>query len=137
MPQSSTLSVGMDVHKGSIAVAYVAKDHDAEVLSLGSIGTRHGDCDTLPRSAKLVWASRPSLMAPHEIWEVMTYSMPSPSASRMIARASTTRLMCRPLVFRLSNPSTSPTTPQESRTSSTSRAAGESRPARWSGPQVQ
>ena len=45
MHQSSTLYIGLDVHKDSIAVAYVAKDHDAEVVSLGTIGTRHGDLD--------------------------------------------------------------------------------------------
>ena len=39
----------MDVHKESIAVAYVAKDHDAEVLSLGTFGTRQCDIDTLLR----------------------------------------------------------------------------------------
>jgi transposase len=40
----------MDVHKESIAVAYVAKNHDAEVLYLGSIGTRHGDINHLIRT---------------------------------------------------------------------------------------
>ena len=49
MHQTSTLYVGMDVHKESIAVAYVAKDHDAEVVSLGAIGTRQCDLDTLIR----------------------------------------------------------------------------------------
>jgi transposase len=49
MPQSSTLYVGLDVHKESIAVAYVAKDDDAEVTYLGSIGTRQCDIDTLIR----------------------------------------------------------------------------------------
>jgi len=39
----------MDVHKESIAVAYVAKDHDAEVISLGTFGTRQCDIDTLIR----------------------------------------------------------------------------------------
>jgi len=39
----------MDVHKESIAVAYVAKDHDAEVISLGTVGTRQCDIDTLMR----------------------------------------------------------------------------------------
>jgi hypothetical protein len=43
MPQSSTLYVGLDVHKESIAVAYAAKDHDVEVVSLGNIGTRQRD----------------------------------------------------------------------------------------------
>jgi hypothetical protein len=50
MHQSSTLYVGMDVHKESIAVAYVAKDHDAEVVSLGTFGTRQCDIDKLFRS---------------------------------------------------------------------------------------
>jgi transposase len=49
MPQSSTLDVGLDVHKESIAVAYVAKDHDAEVIYLGSIGTRQADIDQVVR----------------------------------------------------------------------------------------
>ena len=39
MSQSRTLYVGMDVHKESIAVAYVAPAHGAEVVSLGTIGT--------------------------------------------------------------------------------------------------
>ena len=45
MPQSSMLYVGLDVHKQSIAVAYVAKDYDPEVISLGTIGTRQTDID--------------------------------------------------------------------------------------------
>lgn len=49
MPQSSTLYVGMDVHKDSIAVAYVANDHHAEVVSLGNIGTRQCDIDHVIR----------------------------------------------------------------------------------------
>ena len=49
MSQSSTLYVGMDVHKESIAVAYVAQAHGAEVVSLGTIGTRQCDSDTLLR----------------------------------------------------------------------------------------
>src|SRR5215472_12621822 len=49
MHQSSTLYVGMDVHKDSIAVAYVAKDHDAEVISLGTFGTRQCAIDKLIR----------------------------------------------------------------------------------------
>jgi len=50
MNQSSTLYIGMDVHKDTIAVAYVAKDHDAEVVYLGTIGTRHCDIDKLIRN---------------------------------------------------------------------------------------
>jgi len=49
MPQSSTLYIGMDVHKESIAVAYVAQDHGAEVTSLGPLGTRQADLDHLVR----------------------------------------------------------------------------------------
>jgi hypothetical protein len=50
MNQSSTLYIGMDVHKESIAVAYVSKDHDAEVVYLGTIGTRPCDLDQLVRT---------------------------------------------------------------------------------------
>jgi transposase len=39
----------LDVHKESIAVAYVAKGYDAEVSYLGSIGTRQCDIDQLIR----------------------------------------------------------------------------------------
>jgi transposase len=49
MSQSSTLFIGMDVHKDSIAVAYVAQDHGAEVAYLGTIGTRQCDIDQLLR----------------------------------------------------------------------------------------
>jgi hypothetical protein len=46
MKQSSTLSVGLDVHKDAIAVASVAKAHHAAVVSLGNLGPRHCDIDT-------------------------------------------------------------------------------------------
>jgi transposase len=49
MPQSSTLSVGLDVHKDFIAGAYVAQDRHAEVIYLGTIGTRPCDVDQLVR----------------------------------------------------------------------------------------
>ena len=49
MSPSSTRFVGMDVHKDSIAVAYVAQDHGAEVIYLGTIGTRQCDIDQLSR----------------------------------------------------------------------------------------
>ena len=32
MPHSRTRYVGLDVHKDSIAGAYVARDHDAEII---------------------------------------------------------------------------------------------------------
>src|SRR5262245_1008630 len=49
MQQSRTLYVGLDVHKDAIAVACVAQDHGAEVVSLGNIGTRQCDIDKLIR----------------------------------------------------------------------------------------
>jgi hypothetical protein len=49
MRQSSTLYIGLDVHKDSMAVAYVAQEHGAEVIYLGAIGTRQCDIDQLIR----------------------------------------------------------------------------------------
>jgi hypothetical protein len=49
MPQSRTLSVGMDVHKDPIVVAYIAQEHGAAVVSLGPIGTRQCAIDKLIR----------------------------------------------------------------------------------------
>jgi transposase len=45
MRHSSTLYIGLDVHQESMAVAYVANEHDAEVIDLGTIGTRQVDID--------------------------------------------------------------------------------------------
>src|SRR5215831_12415554 len=49
MAQSRTLFIGMAVHKDTLAVAYVAQDHGAEVTYLGTIGTRPCDSDQLVR----------------------------------------------------------------------------------------
>jgi transposase len=49
MTPSSLLEVGLEVHQECIAVAYVAHDHGAAVGSLGTIGTRQWDHDTLIR----------------------------------------------------------------------------------------
>jgi len=49
MAQGSTLFVGMDVHKETIAVAYAAEDREAEVVAFGTIGTRQCDIDKLIR----------------------------------------------------------------------------------------
>ena len=49
MTQSTTLYVGLDVHKDSIAVAYLTQEHGAEVTYLGTIGTRRGDSTQLIR----------------------------------------------------------------------------------------
>jgi hypothetical protein len=49
MHPSSTLSVGLEVHPESMAVAYVAPAPHAAVVALGNIGTRQGDIDNLIR----------------------------------------------------------------------------------------
>jgi transposase len=49
MSQSSTLYIGLDVHKDSLAVASIAQEHGAEVIYLGAIGTRQCDIDQLLR----------------------------------------------------------------------------------------
>jgi transposase len=49
MTQSSTLYVGMDVHKESIAVASGAQEEGADVISLGTVGPRQCDIDKLIR----------------------------------------------------------------------------------------
>ena len=61
MKQSSTTPyIGLDVHKESISVAYAPDARDAEIISLGTIGTRQCDIDKLIRklaskSAQLVF----------------------------------------------------------------------------------
>jgi transposase len=47
VPRSS--HVGLDVHKDTIAVAYAPEEREAEVVSLGKIGTRQCDVDKLIR----------------------------------------------------------------------------------------
>jgi hypothetical protein len=47
--KTTTLYVGLDVHKDAIAVAYAPEDRGAEVVSLGAIGTRQCDIDALIR----------------------------------------------------------------------------------------
>jgi transposase len=49
MAQASTLFIGLDVHKETLAVAYVAEEREAEVVALGTIGTRQCDIDKLIR----------------------------------------------------------------------------------------
>jgi transposase len=58
MTPSSTLSVGLEVHKDSIAVADLAQDPGAEVISLGTIGTRPCDLDQLIRHLQAKRAHR-------------------------------------------------------------------------------
>jgi transposase len=49
MAQGSTLFIGLDVHKETIAVAYGSEEREAEVVFLGTIGTRQGDIDKVIR----------------------------------------------------------------------------------------
>ena len=51
MKESSktTIYVGLDVHKESLAVAYAPEDRAAEIVSLGTIGPRQCDIDKLIR----------------------------------------------------------------------------------------
>ena len=49
MAHTSTLFVGLDVHTETIAVASVGEEREAEVVFLGTIGTRQCDIDRLIR----------------------------------------------------------------------------------------
>jgi hypothetical protein len=49
MPQSRTRFIGMDVHKDTIAGAYVAHEHGAEGTCRGPIGPRQGAIEQLRR----------------------------------------------------------------------------------------
>jgi transposase len=98
MPHSPTLYVGMAVHKESIAVAYVAQDHGADVVFLGSIGTRQCDIDKLLRklqstSNHLVfvyeagpcgyWLSRYLTKKGHICWVVAPSLVPKRAGDRV------------------------------------------------------
>src|SRR4029450_11803120 len=49
MAQGSTFFVGWDVHKETIAVASIGEEREAEVVSVGTIGSRQCDSDKLIR----------------------------------------------------------------------------------------
>jgi len=98
MPQSRTLSIGMDVHKDSMAVASVGQEHHAEVTSLGAIGTRQGDIDQLIRnmpsqSQQLVlvyeagpcgyWLYRSLTQKGHVCWGVAPWLIPQKAGDRV------------------------------------------------------
>ena len=98
MPQSRTLYVGLDVHKESIAVAYVAQEHGAEVISLGTVGTRQCDIDKLLRhlqskSPQLVfvyeagpcgyWLSRSLMKKGYVCWVVAPSLIPKKPGDRV------------------------------------------------------
>ena len=49
MAEPTTLFVGLDVHKESIAVAHASADHASEVVDVGQVGTREADLEKLLR----------------------------------------------------------------------------------------
>jgi transposase len=98
MHQSRPLYVGLDVHKESIAVAYVAKAHGAEVVSLGTLGTRQCDIDQRLRrlqskSSQLVfvyeagpwgyWLYRDLTTKGHGCWVVAPSLIPKKAGDRV------------------------------------------------------
>jgi transposase len=98
MSQSRTLCIGMDVHKETIAVAYSAQDHGAEVTSLGTIGTRQCDIDQrirkMPSKAKHVifiyeagpcgyWLSRYLTKKGYACWVVAPSLIPKKAGDRV------------------------------------------------------
>jgi transposase len=98
MSPSSTLFIGMDVHKDTIAVAYVAQEHGTEVTSLGPIGTRQCDIDQLirqmPSKAKHLifvyeagpcgsWLYRYLRKQDYDCWVVAPSRMPKQAGDRV------------------------------------------------------
>jgi transposase len=98
MAQSRTLFIGMDGHKDSIAAAYVSQDHGAEVLDLGSIGTRHADIDKLIRTRQSTakplifvdeagpcgsWLSRELTKKGYDCWVVAPSLLPKKPGDRI------------------------------------------------------
>src|SRR5215831_1980418 len=88
----------MDVHQESIAVAYVAQEPHAEVISLGALGTRQCDIDQLLRkmpskSQHLVfvyeaepcgyWLSRYLTQKGHVCWVVAPSLIPKKPGDRV------------------------------------------------------
>ena len=49
MAEPTTLFVGLDVHKDSIAVAHASPDRSADVVYVGQVGTREADIEKLLR----------------------------------------------------------------------------------------
>jgi transposase len=98
MSQSRTLYVGMDVHQDSIAVAYVAPDHGADVIYYGTIGTRHRDIDQLTRKLQAKakhrvfgyetgpgggWLSRYLSQKGYDCWVVALSLIPNKAGDRV------------------------------------------------------
>ena len=98
MSQSRTLFIGMDVHTETIAVAYVAQEHGAEVTSLGTMGTRQCDIDQrvrkMPSKAQHLifvyeagpcgsWLSRSLTKKGDDCWVVAPSLIPTKAGDRV------------------------------------------------------
>jgi transposase len=88
----------LDVHKESIAVAYVGQAHDAEVIDRGTIGTRHVDMAQLVRTLHATathlvvvyaagpwgsWLDRDLTNQGHGCWVVAPSRMPQKAGDRV------------------------------------------------------
>jgi hypothetical protein len=98
MTPSRTLDVGLDVHTESSAVADVAQEYPAEVVSIGTVGTRQCDLDPRRRtlqsqSPSLVgvsaagpcgsWRSRALTTTGHGGWGVAPALLPQQAGDRV------------------------------------------------------
>ena len=112
MTQSRLLYGGLDGHQESIAVASVGQDHGAQVVSLGTLGTRPCDRDNLMRhlhskATPLVcvyeagpcgdWRYRSLTKRGHDCW----VGAPSVMPKKAGARVKTDRRDARPLARRM------------------------------------
>jgi len=98
MSQYSTLLIGRDVHKETMAVAYVAPEPGAEVTSLGTIGTRQcaSDQRVRKRPSKAThllfvsdagpcgsWLSRDRTTKGYDCWVVAPALRPNKAGDRV------------------------------------------------------
>jgi transposase len=98
MAQGSTLFIGLDVHKETIAVAYGAEERAAEVVFLGTLGTRQCDLDQLSRKRQAkgkklhlvyeagpcgYWLSRDLTKKGLECWVVAPSQIPKKAGDRV------------------------------------------------------
>ena len=110
MTHSSTLFVGLDVHKDTIAVAYVAEEREAEVVFLGTSGTRQCDIDTLIRKLQAkgkelhlvyeagpcgYWLSRSLTQKGLKCWVVAPSSIPQKAGDRVKTARRDARQLAR------------------------------------------